>query len=93
MIRLRPAARAQIRRAEDWYQREAGLAVDLRAAIARAVECAHTHPLAAPVTRRAEGLEIRRILTRRFPYAIEYAVVPDGIIVLAVRHQARRPSA
>ena len=93
MIRLRRAARAQIRSAEDWYHRQAQLALDFRAAIGQAIEFAHSHPLAAPVARRVEGIEIRRILTRRFPYAIEYAVVPDGIIVLAVRHQARKPTA
>ena len=54
---------------------------------------AHAHPDAFPIVARSDGRLVRRILTRRFPYAIEYAAVPDGLIVLAVRHQTRKPPA
>lgn len=35
---------------------------------------------------------IRRRLTRRFPYALIYRVLPNEIRILAVAHLKRRPS-
>jgi len=58
-------------------------AIEVRAAIARAVE----HPRAWPIV---EG-ELRRCLTTRFPYGVLYSQEPDGIFVLAVMHLHRDP--
>jgi toxin ParE1/3/4 len=36
---------------------------------------------------------IRRVLVRRFPYAVHFAIESDALVVLAVLHVARNPSA
>ena len=33
----------------------------------------------------------RRILVRRFPFSIVYAIESEGVVVVAVSHQRRRP--
>ncbi len=35
--------------------------------------------------------DIRRCLTRVFPYGILYAIEPEGIFILAVMHLSREP--
>jgi plasmid stabilization system protein ParE len=35
--------------------------------------------------------DTRRVLVRRFPYSVVYQVRPDGIVILAVAHQKRKP--
>ncbi|HSW49709.1 MAG TPA: type II toxin-antitoxin system RelE/ParE family toxin [Bryobacteraceae bacterium] len=34
---------------------------------------------------------VRRLLARRFPYAVLYSVRPDEVRVLAIMHMKRRP--
>ena len=38
------------------------------------------------------GFGFRRILVRRFPFSIVYAIEAEQIIVVAVAHQRRRPN-
>ena len=45
------------------------------------------HPEAAPLVNRS----VRRKLVRRFPYGVMYSVQPDGIRILAIANQKRRP--
>jgi plasmid stabilization system protein ParE len=71
-----------------WYEgQRAGLGHELvgcvDAAIARA---ARSPDLDAPV----HG-DVRRILVRRFPYAVFYFVEGETIVVLAVAHASREP--
>ena len=35
---------------------------------------------------------VRRILLRRFPYAVYFAVEPEAVVVLAVLHVSRDPA-
>jgi hypothetical protein len=35
--------------------------------------------------------DVRRCLTRRFPFGVLYAVEPSGIFILAVMHLRRDP--
>ena len=35
--------------------------------------------------------EIRRLLLRRFPYSLIYAVEADEVVILGVQHQSRHP--
>ena len=37
--------------------------------------------------------DVRRALVRRFPYAVFYVVESEGIVVIAVYHSSRVPSA
>ena len=76
-----------------WYedQRE-GLGLAFLAALDRAIESITRRPQAAAlIDGVAEGLEIRRISIRRFPYFVAYLVLDEAIVVLAVAHERRRP--
>jgi plasmid stabilization system protein ParE len=83
-----PAAADEAAEARDWYAershalRERFLA-DLRAALLAIHDAPERWPQIAP------GL--RRMLLRRFPYAVLYVVEADQIHVVAVMHQRRRP--
>jgi len=86
---VRPEARDELLEAQAWYeQRAAGLGAAFARAVEAAVESLHRAPQQYPVVHR----DIRRVLLRRFPYAIFYRATEDEIIVLAVFHLARDPA-
>lgn len=76
-----------------WYEdRREGLGLAFLAALDRAIESITRRPQAAAlIDGVAEGLEIRRISIRRFPYFVAYLVLDEAIVVLAVAHERRRP--
>ncbi len=37
------------------------------------------------------GREVRRVLTRVFPYAVLYAIEPNHVLIVAVAHYSREP--
>ncbi len=85
---VRSEAEADITKAALWYdKRETGLGweftLEVRAAIRRVVENPFLHLL------MRRGPEVRRILTRRFPYRVFFIVRDDAVIVFAVIHAAR----
>ena len=87
-LRYSPEALADVEGARDWYDGQLpGLGTEfldeVDAAIARVME----HPLAFPVV---DG-SIRRVLLKRFPYALFYD--PELEVILAVMHVRRRPNA
>jgi toxin ParE1/3/4 len=85
---VRTEAEADISSAALWYhEREEGLglefAMEVRAAIGRVIANPEIHFL------MRHHPEVRRILTRRFPYRIFFIVRNDAIVVIAVVHAAR----
>lgn len=40
----------------------------------------------------AESLDVRRMPVARFPYYLAYLVIDDGVRVLAIAHDRRRPA-
>lgn len=85
---VRSEAEADITEAALWYdERETGLGLELtfevHAAIRRAVENPLSH------LRMRQRPEVRRVLSRRFPYRIFFIVRDDAIVVFAVIHAAR----
>ena len=85
---VRSEAEADITKAALWYdKREKGLGwdftIEVRSAIQRAMELPFSQ-----IRLRIEP-EVRRILTRRFPYRIFYIVRNDANFVFAVLHGAR----
>lgn len=85
---VRDEAEADLTEAALWYdERETGLglelAIEVRAAIGRAVE----NPLHHLLLRHRP--EVRRVLARRFPYRIFFIVRDDAIVVFAVIHATR----
>jgi toxin ParE1/3/4 len=88
-VRIRPEVEADLSGARDWYEdRRAGLGVEFGEAIDDAITEIIRRPLRFPVVRR----EVRRALTKKFPFGIFFLADEREIIVLAILHQARDPS-
>ena len=89
-VRLLDEAAAEVRQAVRWY-RQASLGVDKEflATFRRAVGAIRQNPNAYP---RVLGTA-RRVLLRKFPYAVYYAVFGSNILILACYHTRRDPEA
>ncbi len=89
-IRVDPRARADLIRAEAWYDdQRAGLGARFVSEVERALVAASALPFAYSRFRRHN----RRVHLRHFPYAIYYVVQGEFLRVLAVLHQRRGESA
>lgn len=87
-VEFHPEALAEFRTAAEYYeQQQAGLG----ARFINAVETAVAHIVAAPASWRVIEGDIRRCLTKVFPYAVLYSIEPDYILVVAVMHCRREP--
>jgi toxin ParE1/3/4 len=87
---LRQAARRDLENAHDWYARQQpGLGSDFLDDIEAPCERIIDGPSRYPEVSN----NVRRALTRSFPYAIYFRSVADEIRVIAVRHQRRGPAA
>lgn len=87
-VLLLPAARADLRRAQAWYREQRpGLDLEFRDEVDRVVTLIAENPRLYPVTYR----DVRRAITRRFPYKIFYRERGNPILVLAIRHHGQRP--
>jgi plasmid stabilization system protein ParE len=87
---MTPAVAEDVTAAAVWYegQRE-GLGVEFVLELDVALEQLALRPASnAPVWE-----DVRRHLTRRFPYAIYYLILSDAVEVIAVLHQARAAGA
>ena len=85
---IRPEAEADLGKAAVWYDsREPGLGLDLMSEVHSAIARALKSPQSFMRLRRSP--EVRRVLTRRFPYRIFFIVRPDALVVFAVLHAAR----
>ena len=88
-VRFRSEAAQDVVEAFSWYESQRpGLGAQFEAAVDHAVSLLRRLPQAGPVVHR----EVRRILLRRFPYAVYYLLNQDVIDVLAVMHMHRDPS-
>jgi plasmid stabilization system protein ParE len=84
---VRPRARADIREAALWYERQRpGLGVEFALRFDAVVERISQNPLQFPEI----GSGVRRALLQRFPYAI-YFVLSAGPVIIAILHQRRHP--
>lgn len=70
-----------------YEQLQRGLGARFVASVGAALQGIVADPTAWP----ALEADVRRRLTRVFPYAILYAAEPDAIVVLAVMHCHRKP--
>jgi plasmid stabilization system protein ParE len=86
---LLPPAEEEMTEAALFYEKAApGLGDDFLADVQFAIDSVLEHPgLGAAMP---DGF--RRILLRRFPFSIYYAIEPDLILVVAVAHQRRAPN-
>jgi plasmid stabilization system protein ParE len=87
-VLVRPAAAADIEEAFLWYERKRpGLGEEFLEIVNAAMGDIAAHPARHPVIYR----NTRRLLLRRFPYALYYRVHDDDIIVVACMHGRRSP--
>ena len=86
---LHPEAQTDLRDAAQFYREQAGasLAQAFLAEFEHSVGPLLQYPRLGSVWRHGK----RRLLTRRFPFSIIYAVVDEQVRVLAVAHHSRRP--
>lgn len=84
------AAQAEIAEAFGWYEQKSyGLGGDFLRVIAAAEEQLSRSPEAYPPTR----LRFRRVLLRKFPYALHFELLSgERVSVLACLHHRRNPS-
>ena len=88
-VNIQPRAEAEADEAAAWYEAEQpGLGIEFLLELDAAIERAAETPLAyAPVF-----LEARRVLTRRFPFAVYFVHDRDVVEVFAILHQQRASS-
>ena len=80
---IRPLAEADIDEAFAWYERRsASLGVDFL----RAVDASFVAILATPLSYPQVYRLVRRVLLRRFPYAMFYLIDDDRLEILACVH-------
>lgn len=85
-LRFRGAARADVRRVQSWYEREAPHMVNaFREEFRAVISAVEERPLIYP---RITG-EVRRALMSRFSYAIYFTADDETMLVYAIVHQAR----
>jgi len=83
-----PAAADEFVEAVEWYeQQRLGLGSEFAGACHSALVLIRDQP---NVFRRVHG-DIRRVMLRRFPYAIFYRSRDAELLVLAVMHERRDP--
>jgi toxin ParE1/3/4 len=85
-VGVRPEAELDVAIAASWYEAQRpGLGTKFIDEISRTVATLADNPL-----RRREVMEgVRRVLARRFPYAIAYRVEGDEVIVMSILHMSR----
>jgi len=87
-IIFRPEAEEDVRQSYLWYEeRQIGLGRRFIDSLDAALTGIRERPLVYQVV---EG-NVRRALTRRFPYGVFFLTEPQRIVVLAVLHTARDP--
>jgi toxin ParE1/3/4 len=84
-----PAARAEFEQATLYYFEKSPL---LAAAFYAEVEYGIEGIVENPLLYREIDEDVRRCLTKRFPYAILYTIEDHYILILAVMHCSREPS-
>jgi toxin ParE1/3/4 len=92
-LRIHEAAAEEAAEAAAWYEAERpGLGADFHKAIDAAFDLLEQEVV--PLTNVpgiAASRGVRRLLLRRFPYAIVVQARSTETVVIAVAHQARRP--
>jgi plasmid stabilization system protein ParE len=87
-VRLHPEAEAEMIEAAAYYEdQQADLGKRFLASVQDAVSSIRINPCLYPVV----DLDVRRCLTKVFPFGVLFRILPDQIIVVAVMHLARHP--
>jgi plasmid stabilization system protein ParE len=85
---IRPEAEAEMTESFTWYEdRVAGLGSDFLLCIDAILNSISRSPKQYPIVYE----NIRRAISRRFPYEVFYVENEDKVIILAVFHAKRSP--
>lgn len=89
-VNIQPAAQAEAGEAAAWYEaQQPGLGIEFLLQLDAAIETA----AAAPLIYATVCHDVRRVLMRRFPYAVYFLYDPDAVEdtveEFAVLHQQR----
>ncbi|MEN6472666.1 MAG: type II toxin-antitoxin system RelE/ParE family toxin [Syntrophaceae bacterium] len=85
---IRPEAETDIENAFDWYEnRVHGLGSEFLLVLDAIFNSILRNHLLYPVVHR----NVRRALTRRFPYAVFFIIQESKIVILSVFHVKRSP--
>jgi plasmid stabilization system protein ParE len=85
---IRPEAEADLANARDWYERQrAGLGAEFLLCVEEVLERIGRTPEMYMVVYH----DVRRALTRRFPYAVYYRIAGNDVVVLGILHTRRDP--
>jgi toxin ParE1/3/4 len=93
-IQLHPRAEEELYEVARWYEDQVpGLGGDLLTEVEHWLDVVPETPVAWPRWPGARKLDppIRRVILERFPFAIAYQALQEGILVLAFAHTSRRP--
>jgi plasmid stabilization system protein ParE len=85
---IHPEAEADLVNARDWYERQRE---GLGAAFLLCVEEVFERIGRTPEMYTAVYRDVRRALTRRFPYAVYYRMAGPEVVVLGILHTRRDP--
>ncbi len=89
LIRFTPEADAELTGAREWYSRQRkNLDLEFMQCVNDALSRAVDNPYLFPVIYR----NLRRVVVRRFPFAIFYEVQADEVQVIAIFHSHRDPT-
>ena len=87
---FRRQARSEFDQAGDWYEKERpGLGLDFLAEIQSVIDRITSDPEQFPIVHR----DVRKAVARRFPYCVYFRERERNIVVVAVFHGSRSPSA
>lgn len=87
-VRLHPEAEAEMIEAAAYYEeQQADLGKRFLASVQDAVNSIVINPRLYPVV----DLDVRRCLTKVFPFGVLFRTTRDEIVVVAVMHLARHP--
>lgn len=87
-VLVRSEAERDIRETRGWYAAiSPALGAQFLTAVDQAVTSSADNPLAFQVIHRS----LRRVLLRKFPYALFFVAEETRVIVVGILHQARHP--
>jgi toxin ParE1/3/4 len=87
---IRLEAEQDMREAYSWYEKQIpGLGSNFLLKVDAALRSLQRNPIQYPLVHR----EVRRCLVRRFPYGIFYVAEDKRVVIVAVFHAKRNPSA
>lgn len=92
-VSIERAAREELAAAMEWYEeRRPGLGEELLDSVDEAIIRLLENPgISFPIPGCPPGFPARRMLVKRFPYAVVFMESADEVRIIAVSHMKRRP--